>query len=390
MLPIIRPDGVATSVGQLLTAAGFKVPHVDSAARQDDTGSTRRVETSALRSRATLFQERLFPLTSESNQISALGTRKDQLTAPAAKGQRAIGISTKKPYSQVPLSGGMSKQLMVDGDAPFVRAVTRDQSEQLAGLTLAAANPLEQPKHPLIQGQLHHPKIVARLQIKGPQLAVVLTATETCFRDIAEDPKVESVDGQRTVNGTDQPKVTLLAKIRSQMPQTPLDLCDQIRRVRKRRYFDPPIGEFQFQLRHSGIKQLNTGFTRREPFSVLRLSFESLSFLEQNGSMFNDDFSPAEDRSSNEEKLEKYSGEVDWSYLKPHYDAGNMIYVDPSLDLKAAGLAFANDDQTQVKAWLKSGDLVQPCNLHADHWEQSKTQFTAMIVRPFILAQPVS
>lgn len=106
--------------------------------------------------------------------------------------------------------------------------------------------------------------------------------------------------------------------------------------------------------------------------------------------MLNDQFSPAEDHSSDEDKLEKYSGNVDWSYLKPHFEAGSMIYVDPSLDLKKAGLAFANDDQTQVKAWLKSGDLVQPCDLHAEHWKQSKTHFNAMIVRPFVLAQPDS
>jgi len=67
-----------------------------------------------------------------------------------------------------------------------------------------------------------------------------------------------------------------------------------------------------------------------------------------------------------------------------------MIYVDPTLDLKSAGLAFANDDQTQVKAWLKAGDLVQPCDLHAEHWKQTNTLFNAMIVRPFVLAQPVS
>ncbi|MFQ3225128.1 MAG: hypothetical protein ACI8Z5_001384 [Lentimonas sp.] len=106
--------------------------------------------------------------------------------------------------------------------------------------------------------------------------------------------------------------------------------------------------------------------------------------------MLNDQLSPAEDNSSDDEKLEKYSGNVDWSYLKPHYEAGSMIYVDPSLDLKTVGLAFANNDQAQVKAWLKSGDLVQPCDLHTEHWKQSNTHFNAMIVRPFVLAQPIS
>mgnify|MGYP001573588148 FL=1 len=106
--------------------------------------------------------------------------------------------------------------------------------------------------------------------------------------------------------------------------------------------------------------------------------------------MLNDEFSPAEDQSSDAEKLEKYTGDVDWSYLRPHYEAGSMIYVDHALDLKKAGLAFANDDKAQVQAWLKSGDLVQPCELHAKHWAESGTHFNAMIVRPFVLAQPIS
>lgn len=105
--------------------------------------------------------------------------------------------------------------------------------------------------------------------------------------------------------------------------------------------------------------------------------------------MFNDDFSPAEDKLTQTEKLEKYSGEVDWSYLRPHFEAGNLIYVDPCLDLKVAGIAFTEDNQVQVQKWLKCGDLLQPCALHADHWKKEKTSFRAMIVRPFILAQPL-
>ena len=105
--------------------------------------------------------------------------------------------------------------------------------------------------------------------------------------------------------------------------------------------------------------------------------------------MLNEKFSPAKDTLSQSEKLEKYSGEVDWGYLKPHFKAGNLIYVDPSLDLKFAGLAFAKDDQIQVKKWLQCGDLVQPCELHAEYWEKEKTRFQATIVRPFILARPL-
>ena len=105
--------------------------------------------------------------------------------------------------------------------------------------------------------------------------------------------------------------------------------------------------------------------------------------------MLEDKFNPAEDSLSEAEKLEKYSGEVEWSYLRPHFEAGNLIYVDPCLDLKKAGIAFAEDAQEQVQIWLKGGDLVQPCRQHAEYWESAQITFHAMIVRPFILAQPV-
>jgi len=102
-----------------------------------------------------------------------------------------------------------------------------------------------------------------------------------------------------------------------------------------------------------------------------------------------EDFNPAEDHSTDAEKLDKYSGDVDWSHLAPHYRAGHLIYVDPTLDLKTAGLAFTEDNKDCVQAWLKKGDLVQPCDLHAEHWEREGIRFNAMIVRPFVLAQPI-
>ena len=103
--------------------------------------------------------------------------------------------------------------------------------------------------------------------------------------------------------------------------------------------------------------------------------------------MTSDKLSPANDSQDQAEKLEKYSGDVAWNYLRPHFEAGNMIYVDPSLDLKRVGLVFANDDQHKVQEWLKSGVLLQPCKLHAEYWESEGTKFQATIVRPFVLAQ---
>ena len=97
-----------------------------------------------------------------------------------------------------------------------------------------------------------------------------------------------------------------------------------------------------------------------------------------------------EDQLTVDDKLDKYTGEVDWDYIKPHFLSGALVYVDPSLSLTEVGKAFAEDAVEQVKAWRKSGDLVKPSQPHADYWESSKAKFTALVVSPFVLVQPVA
>jgi hypothetical protein len=96
-----------------------------------------------------------------------------------------------------------------------------------------------------------------------------------------------------------------------------------------------------------------------------------------------------EDHSTTNEKLAKYTGEVDWSYLKPHYESQALVYVDPSLSLTEVGKAFTEDDAERVRSWQKAGDLVTPSQPHADYWASSEARFTALVVSPFVLIQPI-
>lgn len=89
------------------------------------------------------------------------------------------------------------------------------------------------------------------------------------------------------------------------------------------------------------------------------------------------------------DKLEKYTGEVDWTYLKNHFESGALLYVDPALDLTVVGKAIADDDADAVRAWKKAGDLVQPSAPHAAYWEETKAEFLALVVSPFVLIQPI-
>lgn len=96
-----------------------------------------------------------------------------------------------------------------------------------------------------------------------------------------------------------------------------------------------------------------------------------------------------EDTSTTEEKLAKYTGEVPWSYLKPHYLSGSLFFVDPELVLERVGAAFSENRKDEVEQWLKSGDLVKIEALHAMQWEGGETKFEALVVSPFVLCRPV-
>ncbi len=96
-----------------------------------------------------------------------------------------------------------------------------------------------------------------------------------------------------------------------------------------------------------------------------------------------------EDTATTPEKLEKYTGEIAWSYLKAHFESGALLFVDASLELTEVGTALTEDRVEKVEAWKKAGDILTPSQPHADYWEESNQHFRALVVSPFVLAQPV-
>ena len=96
-----------------------------------------------------------------------------------------------------------------------------------------------------------------------------------------------------------------------------------------------------------------------------------------------------DDAQTTPEKLGKYTGVVDWEYLKPHFDSDALLYVDACLNITDVGQALADDDKDKIEAWLKSGDLVKPSEPHAKWWSENPQEFTALVVSPFVLMQPL-
>ena len=96
-----------------------------------------------------------------------------------------------------------------------------------------------------------------------------------------------------------------------------------------------------------------------------------------------------DDGASTFEKLAKYTGVVSWGDLQPHFESDALLYVDPSQSITEVGTALSEDDRPRIEALLGSGDLVRPGPPHAQYWAASKQSFTALVVSPFVLIQPV-
>jgi hypothetical protein len=88
------------------------------------------------------------------------------------------------------------------------------------------------------------------------------------------------------------------------------------------------------------------------------------------------------------ERVADYMGEVDWPYLKPHFERNCLFWVDPELDLEEVAKAFVEDRSDQVAEWLGAGDLLRIGKLHAAQWEGGESRFRAAVVSPFVLMTP--
>lgn len=95
------------------------------------------------------------------------------------------------------------------------------------------------------------------------------------------------------------------------------------------------------------------------------------------------------DEASTSEKLEKYTGEIQWSYLKPHFEAGSLVWVSEELSITEVGEAISDDESDRVQSWKREGLLLIPSEPHADYWESIEAEFRALVVSPFVLIQPL-
>ncbi|MCY1294299.1 hypothetical protein D9M68_431900 [compost metagenome] len=86
-------------------------------------------------------------------------------------------------------------------------------------------------------------------------------------------------------------------------------------------------------------------------------------------------------------KLLGETARIDWQELQPFFARGALLWVEPALDLVAAAVAVAENDQASVAAWLAAGQLSKVEASRAEDLLARDPTLWAVVVAPWVLIQ---
>ena len=95
------------------------------------------------------------------------------------------------------------------------------------------------------------------------------------------------------------------------------------------------------------------------------------------------------DQENLEQRLEDDTGMIGWSELERHFARGVLLVLERDLDIVTVGAAIVRDQTGKVEQWQASGKLRRATMDDAERWHLRGERFRALVVAPWVLAQPV-
>ena len=86
-------------------------------------------------------------------------------------------------------------------------------------------------------------------------------------------------------------------------------------------------------------------------------------------------------------KLLGETSTIEWKALQPFFAKGDLLWVEPALDLIEAAQAVTQDDAEKVAAWMASGLLGRMTEAQALDVLERDPQLWAVVVSPWVMVQ---
>ncbi len=83
------------------------------------------------------------------------------------------------------------------------------------------------------------------------------------------------------------------------------------------------------------------------------------------------------------------TAKIGWHELQRFFAQGNAVAVSPELDLVEVAYQVSIDNKSQIEQWMADGVVGPVSDAHAVEWLEARALMWSVVVRPWVLVQPV-
>ena len=88
-------------------------------------------------------------------------------------------------------------------------------------------------------------------------------------------------------------------------------------------------------------------------------------------------------------EINSETSKIAWKELQRFFAQGHALAVSPQLDLVEVALQVSLDNKQQVEEWMEAGKFGPVTDAQAMEWLEANALMWAVVVRPWVLVQPI-
>lgn len=86
-------------------------------------------------------------------------------------------------------------------------------------------------------------------------------------------------------------------------------------------------------------------------------------------------------------ELNLETAQIEWQALERFFAAGNVIFIDSSLDLVEIAAHMAQDNHTNIEHLIQSGKIKPVSDQQAMQWQADSSTLWSIVIKPWVLVQ---
>ena len=83
------------------------------------------------------------------------------------------------------------------------------------------------------------------------------------------------------------------------------------------------------------------------------------------------------------------TSKIAWHELQLFFAGGMAVYVSNELDLVEVATCFIDDNKVMVEKWMQDNLVMPVADKQAKNWYDEQAMVWAVVVKPWVLVQPL-